>query len=1502
MTESHRNVLTRMQERLIAALMSGPSLNCRPHNSRQRIDLSDVQTLGDTSAIDLLRELLSDSGVARITAKVPPPAELDTEEKRLVADVIATTEDVADPAQPIASSAELSGPTEQDRAREADAWRAQQRTVAKLAAIAEDARTYEQETGAAVLYIGFPILSLPPGGEGRRFGATSRRIMAPLAFMPINLSVRRGARPTIDLDCRGEGADRVVPNVALLAWLEQQTGASPDGLFADDAGAAPWTEIAELVRHAGRSLEIDVPATFSAADVVAIPADFSLRPVPRSDKTESRPAILDSAIIGLFPAVNQGLLRDTQEMLRDGTPAGPIDSFLRVGLDLGTAPTPAAADPQEPATAAGRRKRIFADERHVLPADPCQLRAMRLARNRRGLVIHGPPGTGKSQTIANIIADHLARGQRVLFVCDKRTALDVVANRLNQAGLGSLCAVIHDVRREQSDLYMNIREQLESLAERSSIGTAAKRVERLDAQLQTIHDDLSAFASALHTSDDSAPSVHTLVGEWLRYRENAIADLSLSDDLSIDDIQNSATALRESFERAEATQYETNPWKNALAGTTADFLAIDPAELRASMSKAVELARSADAQLRPDDPPFDPNADLGVQVEKRTELARRLADLGAVVPSIVVSRLLELGGEQLARSESDFAGLEQALTALRAEPLDAALRSMYTASGLTLARVANDLAALTEYLAARRSLFGFLAFGAKKRATAVLTPLALILSRESAERVHRFLGALFGRLLLSDWLHRARGEHSAAKLLIDDDELFAGVRGSEAFFRSVGWAAKEPALRCVYARLREAVSTADGIAQFTRALENAAPRAAAVSVLLRSLESMRMLSRDAVAQLDRDMRGGAEIGTAINSLADHFETIESLLRMNDVLADVLPSIAAAVRTCAARGADFETAVSSMLAAAASGALRRRIAIDRTLTAVDAQRVSSWLGEYKTLEGQKLAAVREATLHLWLERQKSRLLASTQSRLSSLGATMRQRLVTRGRNAMRLRQVIAVGAQTPEGDPLFDVCPVWMASPETVAQIFPREPIFDIVIFDEASQCRLEEALPVLTRGRRVVIAGDPKQLPPTRFFETGVAQSESEEIESDQDLFEVQQSQTEDLLGAALNLSIEQSYLDVHYRSRNSELIEFSNAHFYARRLQPIPGHPANRAVTPPLILYNAGGVYQDRCNPAEARAVARVVRDLLKRAVQPSIGIACFNLQQRDLIIATLDSEADHDPEFAGRLAAARSLRRNSAFEGFFVRNLENVQGDERDHIIISTTYGPDEQGRFYRRFGPLGRAGGGRRLNVLVTRAREEVHLVTSIPATVWQNLPPIPDGQTPGGAWLLFAYLGYAAALAGVYRESRDETSGPSIAPLDDDAASDPPTVSLRPTRYPSEAVEQLAERLAVDQGLGSQVYWGNDGFCIDLALRKSAAPDDVTVGVLLDYARYANSDDIVEWDIFRTAIHESQGWKLERIWSPQVFRDLDGVGTLLARSAQAAAASRAREQAKIPPRER
>jgi hypothetical protein len=237
-------------------------------------------------------------------------------------------------------------------------------------------------------------------------------------------------------------------------------------------------------------------------------------------------------------------------------------------------------------------------------------------------------------------------------------------------------------------------------------------------------------------------------------------------------------------------------------------------------------------------------------------------------------------------------------------------------------------------------------------------------------------------------------------------------------------------------------------------------------------------------------------------------------------------------------------------------------------------------------------------------------------------------------------------------------------------------------------------------------------------------------------------------------------------------------------------------------------------------------------------------------------------------------------------VRNLENVQGDERDHMIISTTYGPDQQGRFFRRFGPLGQAGGGRRLNVLVTRARSMVHLVTSIPSSVYQARPEVPAGTTPNGGMLLFGYLAYAERLEQIYKEADQRLVAAK--------ALHEAHCEVRPTRYPSSLATALGEHLEANHGISTEVHWGNDGFAVDAALVHPDRPEDVTIGVLCDGSRFEKAADRVQWDIFRSEVLEANQWRLHRIWSPQFFRDPKSAIAKLKKAAQEWLAAESEEQ--------
>lgn len=1435
MSAEPNRVMERMLERLFAAMSNSPSLNCRPHRSRQRVDLTQLRYLRDVEPTEALRQLTLDGGDVRLRGRVDqPPPRVD----------FTDTE-----------------PTEEQRKAEA-AWSAQKSLLTKMRVVTGEARTYENDTGVGVLNVGFPLLAMPPGMFG------GGRVLAPIAFIPVTLTVASGARPTIELTCREDGIDRVVPNTALLAWLERQIGKPIGDLYEDEEGEQPWREIVEIVRHVATTLEIEPPTSLVGDDW---PEDFKLVAAPRADDFKPTAAIFPSAVVGLFPMSNQGLLRDTQAMATGESLIGPVEPFVRHDVRLDELPQ--LDDPDgDPDAAPTESGATFADERFVALADPCQSQAARYARTCPVLVIHGPPGTGKSQTITNIIGDHLAQGQRVLFVCDKRTALDVVANRMEHLGLGDLCATVHDPQRDQRDLYRAVRDRLDELPDRKTRAKATNTLDKIDAELTELHAELSEYHRDLMDEDAEGISFHERIGRWLGIDLPAGVDLPRDAfaEATQADLDRHTMSLDDLFRRAESVEYANNPWRIAAGLGLEDLLSRSVDDVKISVQSCVSASGECDAAADPAIPPFDAEPALVEQAAARVDLAQRSGAVTSRVDAEILKHWAAMDAGEIDRAFARIEGAEESIAALRGEPLDAELSEFIKDDPPKMSEIARQTQTLDEYLRVKSKWWGFLAFGAKSSAKKLLADWALPADVPAAERLRGFLVGYKHRMVCDGLLAELTGGERDGEP--DSDTNMDRALGDHAnVVRLLQHVHETPALRSLAPLMRDSLASGDAAA-LVDGLNRSRPRAEAIGKLESAVDDSKLFAAAYRVDLNERLRGGALVTEEFDALSGRLDTLEDVLRVREsvaglpgALSDDLPGLLEhPLAADDARAALTKKILEVEIVAA--------IRSNARLRSIDAGRIEAMFDRFAELESQKRDAVRDHVLHRWVSTQQERLLVGTGSRMNSLGADLKRRLLMRGKRAMRLRQVVAMGRDIDGGDPLMDMCPVWMASPETVAQVFPREPVFDLVIFDEASQCRLEEALPVLTRASRVTIAGDPKQLPPTRFFESAVAASDDDgEIETEQELFEVQQGEVEDLLTASLAMEIQQSYLDVHYRSRNADLIEFSNQQFYGSRLQAIPGHPSRESVTPPITLHRADGVYDDGLNPTEADRVVAVVESLLDSDDPPSVGVASFNVKQRDLISEKLDERAAADEAFARRLAVARDRKGEGSFEGLFVKNLENVQGDERDHIVISTTYGPNEEGRFYRRFGPLGRVGGGRRLNVLVTRARQRVHLVTSIPPEAYRSLPPTPQGQTPTGGWLLFAYLHFAEELAAEYTDARIEH---------DDAVDAGAQVSVGHVSEPSGFAEALARRIATSRALGSQVHWGNDGFCVDVALRDAERSADSTIGVMVDGCRFSDGYDPVRWDIYRTGILRWQGWRLKRVWSPQFFRDPAGTVATLA----------------------
>ncbi len=616
-----------MLDRLFAGLMRGPNLNCRPHSSRQRVDWTQFAKLQDVTPVEALRRLLSEKQSTQLVARVTAPKKIEK----------------------VSESGEETLSPEELRLR--DEWSAQQSLLTKLRGLAEDARDYVQDTGVHALHVGFPLLSLPPGTAGTLKGQSSgaKRLLAPIAFVLVSLAMRAGPHPAVVVEGLHDGAEFLVPNEALFAWLERQTGKKilpetngaasnlPTENDASDAESTlpaaphdPWVEINDLVRRVSEVLQLE-PQTF-------VPDKLTeLRSAPRADDENAKAEIVPAAVLGLFPMNNQGLLRDMQAMVGGDSLDGPVESFIAADVRLDAS----RDNTERPDAPTGeRRTRQFETERMVTLADPCQARAVRLARECRGLVIHGPPGTGKSQTITNIIGDHLARGERVLLVCDKRTALDVVARRLEHLELGDLCALIHDPQHDQRNLYKQVREQLENLTDTKVSGTAEARLPKFDKELRKTHDTLAAAWSLVMDRDpERGVSFHERMGEWLEAALPSLTAERTPDEPSIATavtpepekptkrrrrrrekadqpviptmepataamLEAHATDVRDVLTRALQIEFAQQPWRNVVELSLNQFLSRSMSDIRDDMNAIVEAFAETDETLAAQSPPI----------------------------------------------------------------------------------------------------------------------------------------------------------------------------------------------------------------------------------------------------------------------------------------------------------------------------------------------------------------------------------------------------------------------------------------------------------------------------------------------------------------------------------------------------------------------------------------------------------------------------------------------------------------------------------------------------------------------------------------------------------------------------------------------------------------------------------------------------------------------------------------------------------------------------------
>ncbi|MDH6132483.1 very-short-patch-repair endonuclease [Kitasatospora sp. MAA4] len=1276
--------------------------------------------------------------------------------------------------------------------------------------------------GLWVLWLGFGML------DWREAGATESSA-APLVLIPVTLRRDRDGRPRL----YAAEDQEPIHNPALSVKLA--------GLGVD------WQSVAELDCA-------NLPAVVAAASQVAA----------QQDGWE----VADRLVLGLFAShresMYQDLLQNEQRIL-----SHPLIRAIGLGPDSGLPADLIGFEP--PALDRIDELQIPEQTPLVLDADASQRQCIAAAMAGRSFVMNGPPGTGKSQTIANMIAALMHSGRTVLFVSEKAAALDVVRNRLASVGLADLVLALHSGDTTKRAVAQELNRVLTSVL--PAVGAAEHEL----SHARQLREELSAHAAAMNeTRQPLGRSLHAVIGRVVALEAAGIQRLTLRPAASRAVRELSAQGLQELQSACDAV---ARAWRPVLETDRFVWRGLrDRTEYGRSPLAALAEAEDALAELRSAVDQFPlrtarpaPQTSDGIAQAAAVVRAGLPRTDGAPVGEPVLrgdqSSTLAVIADSFGVTEPDGVDAALALCGL-ADLADAPHRP---AAGWFVPEVFEQVAALAEEL---RAAVAELA--ARAGAAADVFTEEVLGCDELVDLERRFAEAQGS--LATRMSRRHRTDKKAVAALAR-----AGVRPKAVQGRlrdAVAWQHADRALRRLVADSaalleRYAPTDAASAAQALAPLDQALQVGRRISLLARGaatgdsreLNLPRLAGRLADG-VPPDQLTRAQVRSVRLALSDWCAVAEErsarwstgvreLLQLFDearsaeLLPQLLGSLALAegelrsLRDDADGPQEWQAFRDGRTVLGRSGlddlpvrVAERGIGAGQFAETVELAVCAYWVD--RLLESDpRLRTARAADLDARVEafrQADQRLVTAAGGTVAAACNARRPRNPSIGAGGLIVREAEKKTRHLPvrellgrTRDVVRSVKPCFMMSPLTVSQFLPPDYDFDVVIFDEASQVRPSDAINCVYRAAALIVAGDEKQLPPTSFFGSS-AEDESEEYDEDvPDSFE-------SLLDACKAGAMRALPLRWHYRSRHEDLITFSNRSFYDNSMITFPGaqeHGPDVGVelVPADGSYDRGG---RRDNWIEAQAVARRVVHHFDTRPGRSLGVVALSQAQAAAIELAVQQARIARPDLEHCFTEGR-------LDGFFVKNLESVQGDERDVMIMSIGYGPDEHGKLGLNFGPINREGGWRRLNVAVTRARYRVEVVSSFTGG------QLKDSTNPSVQHLK-RYLEYAE-------------HGPSVLSQD----------LVQEEREPDSPFEVAVLGVLRDWGYLVQPQVGVAGFRIDLGVRHPAAEGSFALGIECDGAMYHSSRAARDRDRLREQVLTGLGWTLHRIWGTDWYRN-------------------------------
>jgi hypothetical protein len=1187
------------------------------------------------------------------------------------------------------------------------------------------AKTSMEENGANTLYLALGLLRW---FEGKKDTAAR---YAPIVLVPIDIN-RKSASMGYAMHMRDEDAQI---NITLFEFLKQNFDTQIYGLnpLPMDEHGLNMPKIFAIVRHAVMNLPM-----WDVVEVGVI-GNFSFSQFVMWNDIHSRTNFLE----------NNKIVRSLM--------SGSVDWDCTIP------------------------DRVDTDEAYLpVTVDSSQLRAINMAAEGVSFVLHGPPGTGKSQTITAMLANALTKGKTVLFVAEKMAALEVVQKRLTALGIQDFCLELHSNKATKKAVLDQLKRGLE-------IGVWGMQTD-YDKKIQDIRmmkADLDAYVKVLHIQRPFGKSLRQLMDI---YEMVPVPDQYIRFDHTY------ACALTESnldhqihsLERLIAAgKVIGHPYNHPLA-------AVHQEEYSQSLKFDLE----------------------DIVAAYKTSLEKIQNEVLSFV------RWLEIEEPVAEREWKNVCNYARSVIA--AEEIPGFLRNADS-----IDRVFSIPKAYMEKrdaFAAKKAVF-------MQQWNENFLRMDMTVFREAYDKANK---KIFGKGRALDALTIELQAYASFKVETDKipvyltDITFYKQEADEV-------EALESQLQYEWKTLIQEYSTLEALQQYQQMVKTQLQIMHQFSRQIRTLESEGsldaciQLAKDIITDLDTVKQKEAAAIELLNLVfeADDGNWMENRLNLCHCILDnsslikdwiVFRQFAKECRerglapVCDAyeAGMPHDQVMNVYLKSIYRAIILSVIENEPVLNGFTGTGFNERISQFKKLDQEFMELTKEEMFY----KLTHQLPTGYESVQISKELNILRRAISSNGRGLSIRTLFE---QIPHV--LTKLCPCMLMSPISVAQYIAAENnLFDIVIFDEASQLPTCKAVGVLARGKNAVIVGDPNQMPPTSFFSGNTVDEDNLDIED-----------LDSILNDCLALGMPQAHLHWHYRSRHESLIAFSNQEFYENSMLTFPSvNDRERRVS----LIKVDGFFdrgKGRVNEGEAKAI---VEEIKHRYSDPelntqTVGVVTFNISQQTLIQDLLQEEYQKDPAFDNWA--------NVGEETLFVKNLENVQGDERDVILFSVAFGPDAEGKLSLNFGPLNKDGGWKRLNVAVSRARMEMVVFTTMTADMINLKRTKSKGVESFKNFLEFAEKG---RLIGEYVDTRVQKD--------------------------QGIMEHICQQIT-GAGYQYQKAVGHSKFKVDIAVINPYNEEEYLLGIMLDGESYRRSSNTKDREISQISVLESLGWNLHRIWT-------------------------------------